>query len=99
MVSVGNPARLNRHSEPQPDFSILKLRDDYRKTLPRPENAVLAVEVANTSLDYDRKVKLALYARSGIPEGWIVNLATEDVEVYRSPVAIPSPRAPGVRIG
>ena len=48
---------------------------------------MLAVEVANTSLDYDRTVKLALYARSGIPEVWIVNLAAEEVEVYQSPVA------------
>ncbi len=87
IVSVGNPVRLNRHSEPQPDFSVLKPRDDYRKTLPRPEDTLLAVEVANTSLDYDRKVKLALYSRSGIPEVWIVNLAANEVEVYRSPVA------------
>ena len=87
IVAVGNPVRLNRHSEPQPDFSVLRPRDDYRKTLPRPEDTMLAVEVANTSLDYDRKVKLALYARSGIPEVWIVNLAAEEVEVYRSPVA------------
>jgi Uma2 family endonuclease len=87
IVSVGNPVRLTRHSEPQPDFSVLKHRDGYRKTLPRPEDTMLAVEVANTSLDYDRKVKLALYARGGIPEVWIVNLAAEEVEVYRSPVA------------
>jgi Uma2 family endonuclease len=87
IVSVGNPVRLTRHSEPQPDFSVLKPRDDYRRTLPRPEDTMLAVEVANTSLDYDRKVKLALYARSGIPEVWIVNLAAVEVEVYRSPVA------------
>ena len=87
IVSVGNPVRLNRHSEPQPDFAILKLRDDYRQTLPRPEDTMLAVEVANTSLEYDRKVKLALYARSGIPEVWIVNLAAEEVEVHRSPAA------------
>ena len=87
IVSVQNPVRLTRHSEPQPDFSVLRLRDDYRTTLPRPEDTMLAVEVANASLDYDRKVKLALYARSGIPEVWIVNLAAEEVEVYRSPVA------------
>ena len=47
---------------------------------------MLAVEVANASLDYDRTVKLALYARSGIPEVWIVNLAAEEVEVYQSPL-------------
>jgi Uma2 family endonuclease len=63
---------------------VLKLRD-YRATLPRPEDTLLAVEVANTSLDYDRTVKLALYASNGIPEVWIVNLAAELVEVYRSP--------------
>jgi Uma2 family endonuclease len=87
IVSVGNPVRLTRRSEPQPDFTVLRPRDGYRTTLPRPEDTMLAVEVANTSLDYDRKVKLALYARSGIPEVWIVNLAAEQVEVYRSPAA------------
>jgi Uma2 family endonuclease len=87
IVSVGNPVRLNRHSEPQPDFAILKPRDDYRKTLPRPEDTMLAVEVSNTSLEYDRKVKLALYARGGIPEVWIVNLEAQEVEVHRSPAA------------
>jgi len=85
VVSVGNPVRLTRHSEPQPDFAVLKPRDDYRRMLPRPEDTMLAVEVANTSLDYDRKVKLALYARSFIPEVWIVNLAADEVEVYRTP--------------
>jgi len=87
IVSVGNPVRLTRHSEPQPDFAVLKHRGNYRKILPRPEDTMLAVEVANTSLDYDRKVKLALYARSLIPEVWIVNLAAEEVEVHRSPAA------------
>jgi hypothetical protein len=48
IVSVGNPVRLTRHSEPQPDFSVLKPCDDYRKTMPRPEDTMLAVEVANT---------------------------------------------------
>jgi len=87
VVSVGNPVRLTRHSEPQPDFAILRPRDDYGTTLPRPEDTMLAVEVASTSLDYDRTVKLALYARSGIPEVWIVNLAAEEIEVYQSPLA------------
>ena len=87
IVAVGNPVRLNRYSEPQPDFSVLKHREGYRKALPRPEDTMLVVEVAASSLDYDRKVKLALYARAGIPEVWIVNLAAEEVEVYRSPAA------------
>ena len=54
IISVGNPVRLTRHSEPQPNFSVIKPRDDYRKTMPRPEDTMLAVEVANTSLDFDR---------------------------------------------
>jgi Uma2 family endonuclease len=87
IVSVQNPVRLTRRSELQPDFAVLRPRDDYRTTLPRPEDTMLAVEVANTSLDYDRTVKLALYARSGIPEVWIVNLTAATVEVYQSPVA------------
>jgi Uma2 family endonuclease len=86
IVSVGNPVRLTQRSEPQPDFTVLKPRDDYRTMLPRPEDTMLAVEVANTSLNYDRNVKLALYARSLIPEVWIVNLAAQEVEIYRSPV-------------
>jgi Uma2 family endonuclease len=87
IVSVQNPVRLTRRSEPQPDFAVLKPRDDYRTTLPRPDDTMLAIEVASTSLDYDRTVKLALYARSGIPEVWIVNLTAEEVEIYQSPVA------------
>jgi Uma2 family endonuclease len=86
IVSVQNPVRLTQRSEPQPDFAVLKLRDDYRRTLPQSEDTMLAVEVANTSLDYDRKVKLALYARSGIPEVWIVDLTAGEVEVYQSPL-------------
>ncbi len=87
IVSVGNPVRLTQRSEPRPDFAILRPRDGYRKTPPRPEDTLLAVEVANTSLGFDRQVKLPLYARSGTPEVWIVNLAAEEVEVYRTPVA------------
>jgi Uma2 family endonuclease len=85
IVSVQNPVRLTLRSEPQPDFAVLRRRDDYRTLLPGPADTMLAIEVASTSLEYDRGVKLALYARSGIPEVWIVNLAAEEVEVYRSP--------------
>ena len=85
VVSVQNPVRLTRRSEPQPDFAVLRPRDDYRTTLPRPEDVMLIVEVADSSLDYDRTVKLALYAQSGIPELWIVDLPAGEVEVHRLP--------------
>ena len=99
IVSVQNPVRLTRRSEPQPDFAVLRPRDDYRSTLPRPEDTMLAIEVANISLDYDRIVKLALYARSGITEVWIVNLTAEESKSTNrpSPTATPPSHAPVVQ--
>ena len=85
IVAVGNPVRLTRHSEPQPDFSVLRPRADYQTRGPRPEDVMLAVEVSDTTLRGDRRVKLALYAAAGIPEFWIVNLEASEVEIYRSP--------------
>lgn len=87
VVAVGNPVQLDDHSEPQPDFSVLRPRpDDYRRATPRPADVLLIVEVSNSSLRYDRAVKLPLYARHGIAELWVVNLAAREVEVYRSPI-------------
>jgi len=85
IVAVGNPVRLSPHSEPQPDFSVLRPRADYQTRGPRPEDLMLAVEVSDTTLRRDRRVKLALYAIAGIPEFWIVNLEVREVEIYRSP--------------
>ena len=86
VVAVQNPVQLDDLSEPQPDFSVLKPReDDYRRATPRPHEVLLIIEVANTSLAYDRAVKRALYARHGIPEFWIVNLAAGEVEICRVP--------------
>ena len=86
VVAVQNPVRLDDLSEPQPDFAVLKPRaDDYRRATPRSADVLLIVEVADTSLAYDRDVKRSLYARHGVPEFWIVNLATNEVEVCRAP--------------
>ena len=86
VVGVQNPVRLDDMSEPQPDFSLMKPRDDdYRRATPRPDDVLLIIEVANSSLAYDRAVKSSLYARHGIPEFWIVNLQANEVEVYRTP--------------
>jgi Uma2 family endonuclease len=85
IVAVGNPVRLNQNSEPQPDFSVLRPRGDYETRGPCPDDVMLAVEVSDTTLRRDRRVKLALYATAGIPEFWIVNLETREVEIYRSP--------------
>jgi hypothetical protein len=86
IVSVQDSIRLTGHSEPQPDLALLKPRPDfYAKAHPGPEDVLLVVEVAETSPDYDRTVKVPLYARSGVPEVWLVDLAGEGVEVYRQP--------------
>ena len=87
IVAVGNPIRLSGHSEPQPDFSVLRPRAEYQTRGPRPEDVMLAVEVSDMTLRRDRRVKHALYASAGIPEFWIVNLEAKEVEVYRLPAA------------
>jgi Uma2 family endonuclease len=86
LVSPQNPVQLDDRSLPQPDCAVLAPRADrYRTAHPRPHEVLLLVEVADSSLDYDRDVKRQLYARHGICELWIVNLVNGDVEVCRSP--------------
>ena len=85
-LSVQDPLHLDDHSEPQPDLMLLlPVSDDYASGHPRPDDVYLLVEVADGTVDFDREEKLPLYARAGVPEVWIVNLAEEQVEVYREP--------------
>ena len=86
IVSIQNPVRLSRHSEPEPDAALLQMRTDhYDSALPSAEDVLLVVEVADTTVSYDRKVKLPLYAEAGIPDAWLVNLPRRSVEVHREP--------------
>ena len=87
IVSVQNSIRLGRRSAPQPDFAILRNRDDSYATGERAglEDVLLLIEVADSSLDYDRMVKVPLYARAGIAELWLVDLKRGAVEAYRVP--------------
>jgi Uma2 family endonuclease len=86
IVRVQGAIRLNRHSEPEPDLLLLNPRPDfYRGGDAGPSDVLLLVEVAETSLDYDRGVKAILYGRVGIPEVWVVDLPGERVEVCRGP--------------
>jgi Uma2 family endonuclease len=83
IIRVQNPIVLNDHSEPQPDISVLKRRDDfYRHAHPRTEDVLLVIEVSDSTLEYDRQIKVPLYARAGIPEVWIVNINEERVETF-----------------
>ncbi|HEX8458726.1 MAG TPA: Uma2 family endonuclease [Pyrinomonadaceae bacterium] len=83
IVSVQDPIRLNDFSQPQPDIALLRLRDDfYRGAHPTSADVLLVIEVADTTLAYDRQVKVPLYAKAGIGEAWIVNLSDEQIETY-----------------
>ena len=78
------PLTLPDDSEPEPDLAVVRLAD-ARSREHHPRTALLVVEVAGDSLRLDRQTKAALYARAGIPEYWIVNLAESTVEVHGDP--------------
>ena len=87
-VSIQNPLIVGEHEEPQPDIAVLRYRaDGYQTGHPRALDTLLVVEVADTSLAYDRDVKIPLYARAGIPEAWLVDLTTDRIGVHREPHA------------
>lgn len=86
LLRVQNPLRLDEHSEPQPDVAVLKPRTDFYKSRhPRPSDVLLVVEVAETSLRYDRDDKIPLYARHGILEAWLADLVGKRLVRYRNP--------------
>ncbi len=83
-VRVQGPLRVGDRSEVVPDVTVVAGSPrDYRDDHPR--TALLVVEVADTSLDYDRAQKASLYAKSKIPEYWIINLVDLRIEVFRRP--------------
>jgi Uma2 family endonuclease len=83
-VSVQNPLSLSEHWEPQPDLTVVR-RSQGRSGAPVPEDVLLVVEVAATSLVHDRDRKLPLYAEAGIPEAWIADPNVDAIEVYSQP--------------
>ena len=87
IVCVQNPMRLDDNSEPQPDIMLLRWRDDfYQGGHPRPADVLLLIEVADTSIDYDRSDKLSAYARADIPEVWIATRQDRRIEAYTEPI-------------
>jgi Uma2 family endonuclease len=83
-LRVQLPLALGEDSEPEPDMAVVEgSARDYLAA--HPKTAVLVVEVADSSLPFDRRRKLPLYARNGIPEVWIVNVVDDRLEVYREP--------------
>lgn len=85
LVSIQNPLRLSDYTEPEPDVVLADLTKYDGKRHPRPAEVLLIVEVSDSTLKYDRDVKLALYAESEIAEVWIVNLPNNIIEVHQKP--------------
>lgn len=81
-----NPLRLDEYSEPQPDVAILRPKADfYAAAGPFPGDVLLAIEVSDSTLAYDRSRKLPLYARAGVPETWLVDLPHAHLEAHWDP--------------
>jgi Uma2 family endonuclease len=86
VIVVQGPIRLDRFSEPQPDVLIVRgPMEQYATRHATPEDALLVVEVAESTLRYDRGEKLRAYARMGIAEYWIVDVAHERLHVFTDP--------------
>jgi Uma2 family endonuclease len=87
LVNPQNPLCLpQEHSVPQPDVVLLRRRKGYyRDSPPEPEDVLLLVEVADSTLAYDRDVKVPLYSEGGVPEVWLVDLNGGSIGVYRHP--------------
>ncbi len=86
LVIVQNPLRLLPRSEPQPDFIVARSRRDfYAGAHPTAEDVLLVIEVADSTLRKDRLVKVPIYARQGVVEVWLVDVAAREVTVYAQP--------------
>jgi len=88
IVAVQQPIRLSQYSELQPDISLLKPRTDfYDASHPAPADILLLIEVSNSSIRYDREVKIPLYARHSIPEVWLIDVQAKEVICLSEPTA------------
>jgi Uma2 family endonuclease len=87
IVSTQNPIELRPFSQPEPDIGLLRWQEDfYESGHPKAKDVYLLIEVADSTLETDRNIKLPLYAQTGIVEVWIVNLQDNVIEVYRQPM-------------
>ena len=84
LLRVQNPVRLSPFTEPEPDLAIYR-PGRYAARHPRPEDVLLVVEVADSSLRYDRTRKVPAYARAAIAEAWLVDVGTKTITLYTRP--------------
>jgi Uma2 family endonuclease len=86
IVRCQEPMMMPDNSEPEPDIALARWRDDeYLESHPAPADIILVIEVADSTLGFDRQTKAPLYAAAGISEYWIVNLVDDRLEVYSQP--------------
>jgi Uma2 family endonuclease len=86
IVSMQLPLRLGSQSEPEPDLMLTKPRADfYRNAHPTGPDCLLVIEVADTTLAYDVKVKAPLYAKHGVPEYWVIDLSGKQLRRFAAP--------------
>lgn len=84
LVRIQDPLRLNHHNEPEPDLVIVTNKN-YSSHHPGPEDTLLVIEVADSSLAYDLEIKTSLYARHNIPEVWVINLNDKKIHTFQKP--------------
>jgi len=88
IVAVQGPIALADDTEPEPDLAVIRRRTPpYKEREAHADDALILIEVAESSLAYDRSTKLRLYAAAGIPEYWVVDCIAENIEVHRTPHA------------
>jgi Uma2 family endonuclease len=88
IVKVQDPLHLDPRSEPEPDLMLLTPRDDfYAAAHPVPADVLLLVEVGDSTVRFDREVKLPLYAKHGVEEVWLIDIDARQVEVCRIPLS------------
>jgi Uma2 family endonuclease len=86
IVRVQAPVQLDRYNQPEPDIVLLKPKEDFYATRhPGPADILLIVEVAQSSIDYDRSVKARIYSRTGIVEYWLADVEQDCVFVFSDP--------------
>jgi Uma2 family endonuclease len=86
VVRIQQPIRLSSRSEPEPDVAVVRYRDDlYRGGHPEPKDVLLIIKVADSTLAYDLRRRLPLYAAAGIPEVWIAEVGSRQVRACREP--------------
>jgi Uma2 family endonuclease len=80
------PLRLSLRSEPEPDFAIVKERGaHYAEAHPSATDVLFLIEIAHTSVKYDRYIKIPLYARHGVAEAWVIDIEAARVHLHRAP--------------